>query len=81
MLLAKEGKVQEAIQEYERALRFYPKFKENFRIYYNLALGHLQLKTPDDLTKAGTYLNKTIELNPSFDKAKASLANLQKLAR
>jgi tetratricopeptide (TPR) repeat protein len=80
VLLAKEGKITEALLEYERALKFYPKFKENFRIYYNLALGHMQLKTPDDLKKAQEYLKKALELDPTFEKAKASLANLQKLA-
>ncbi len=80
VLLAKEGKVAEALLEYDRALKFYPKFKENFRIYYNMALAHVQLKTPDDLKKASDYLKKALELDPSFEKAKASLANLQKLA-
>ena len=81
VLLAKEGKLQEALSEYERALKFYPKFKENFRIYYNMALAHLQLKTPESLKKAEAFLTKTLELDPSFEKAKASLSNLQKLAR
>ena len=80
VLLAKEGKLTEALTEYQRALKFYPKFKENFRIYYNMALAHLQLKTPEDIKKAEEYLKKTLELDPSFEKAKASLANLQKLA-
>jgi tetratricopeptide (TPR) repeat protein len=80
VLLAKEGKVAEALLEYQRSLKFYPKFKENFRIYYNMALAHIQLKTPDDLKKAEEYLKKTLELDPQFEKAKASLANLQKLA-
>jgi tetratricopeptide (TPR) repeat protein len=81
VLLAKEGKLQEALKEYERALKFYPKFKDNYRIFYNMALAHMQLKSAEDLTKAATYLGKTLELDPSFEKAKASLANLQKLAR
>jgi Tfp pilus assembly protein PilF len=45
-----------------------------------MALAHIQLKTPDDLKKAEEYLKKTLELDPQFEKAKASLANLQKLA-
>jgi tetratricopeptide (TPR) repeat protein len=80
VLLAKEGKLQEALLEYQRAIKFFPKFKDNFRIFYNMALAHLQLKTPDDLKKAEEYLKKTLELDPSFEKAKASLANMQKLA-
>ena len=80
VMLAKDGKIQEALDEYARALKFYPKFKENFRIYYNMALAHMQLKSPDDLKKAAEYLTKALELDPTFEKAKASLANLQKLA-
>ena len=30
---------------YQRALRFFPQFKENYRIHYNIALAHCQLKT------------------------------------
>ncbi|MCX6124346.1 MAG: tetratricopeptide repeat protein, partial [Proteobacteria bacterium] len=40
VLLAKESKQDEALVEYERALGFFPKFKENYRIYYNMALAH-----------------------------------------
>jgi tetratricopeptide (TPR) repeat protein len=80
VLLAKDGKVKEAIEEYTRALRFFPQFKENFRIYYNLALAHLQLKTAEDIKSAETFLKKALELEPTFEKAKASLTSLPKLA-
>jgi tetratricopeptide (TPR) repeat protein len=80
VLLAKDGKVKEAIEEYTRALRFFPEFKENFRIYYNLALAHLQLKTAEDIKSAETFLKRALELEPTFEKAKASLASLPKLA-
>lgn len=80
VLLSKDGKVAEALLEYKRALMFYPKFKDNFRIYYNMALAHVSLKTPDDYAQAKTFFTKSLELDPTFDKAKAGLANLPKLA-
>ncbi len=80
VMLSKDGKVAEALIEYKRALMFYPKFKDNFRIYYNMALAHMTLKTPDDLLQAKTFFTKALELDPTFDKAKAALANLLKLA-
>ncbi len=80
VLLAKDGKVTEAIEEYNRALKFFPKFKENYRIYYNLALSHLQLKTADDVKKAEVYFLKALELEPTYEKAKAALAALTKAA-
>ena len=80
VMLSKDGKVAEALIEYKRALMFYPKFKDNFRIYYNMALAHMTLKTPDDLVQAKTFFTKALELDPTFDKAKAGLANLLKLA-
>lgn len=80
VMLSKDGKVAEALLEYKRALMFYPKFKDNFRIYYNMALAHMTLKTPEDLAQAKTFFTKALELDPTFDKAKAGLANLLKLA-
>jgi tetratricopeptide (TPR) repeat protein len=80
VMLSKAGNVSEALVEYKRAIQFYPKFKDNFRIYYNMALAHLTLKTPTDFAQAESYFKKALELDPTFDKAKAGLSNLQKLA-
>jgi tetratricopeptide (TPR) repeat protein len=80
VMLSKDGMVAEALLEYKRALMFYPKFKDNFRIYYNMALAHMSLKTPDDLAQAKNFFTKALDLEPTFDKAKAGLANLLKLA-
>lgn len=79
VLLAKDSKQAEALEEYTRALKFFPKFKENYRIYYNMALAHVQRKTKEDYVKAEEYVKKALELDPSFEKAKATLATLQKL--
>lgn len=78
VLLAKEGKQEDALTDYSRALKFFPKFKENYRIYYNMALAHIARKTKEDYAKAEEYVLKALELDPTFEKAKATLATLQK---
>jgi tetratricopeptide (TPR) repeat protein len=78
VMLAKEGKQAEAILEYQRAIRFFPKFKENNRIYYNMALAFAGKKTRQDYVEASKYLQKALELDPSFEKAKTTLATIQK---
>ena len=79
VLLAKDGKQSEALEEYARALKFFPKFKENYRIYYNMALAHVQRKTKEDYLKAEEFVKRALELDPTFEKAKVTLATLQKL--
>jgi tetratricopeptide (TPR) repeat protein len=78
VLLAKDGKQEEALLEYTRALKFFPKFKENYRIYYNMALAHIARKTKPDYIKADEYMTKTLELDPTFEKGKATQAMLKK---
>lgn len=77
VILAKEEKLGEALKQYDMALRFFPKSKDNFRIYYNVALAQLKLKTPEAREKAIVALKKTLELNPEFDKAKETLTKLK----
>jgi tetratricopeptide (TPR) repeat protein len=79
VLLAKEGRQDEALKEYDRSLKFFPKFKENSRIYFNIALAHLSRKTKEDYVKADGFLTKALELDPNFDKAKQAQANLKKI--
>lgn len=67
--LAKSGNVEGAIMEYERALSFFPKYKENYRILYNIALAHLSFKTRSHYEVALEYVHQCLELNRGFDKA------------
>lgn len=67
--LAKNNNVEAAILEYERALTFFPKFKENYRILYNIAMAHLSYKTRSHYEIALDYVKRCLELNPKFDKA------------
>lgn len=74
--LAKAGNVEGALTEYERSLKFYPKFKENYRILYNIALAHLSKKTRGSYGVALEYVNKCLEMKPTFDKALKTKASI-----
>jgi tetratricopeptide (TPR) repeat protein len=50
-------------------LEFYPKFKENYRIYYNIALSTLSYQTRGHYEQALGYVSRCLELNPNFEKA------------
>lgn len=63
------GSIDEALEEYKRSLEFFPKFKENYRILYNIALAHVGKKTPEDYGVALDFLDKCLDLKPDFEKA------------
>lgn len=78
VMLSKDGKVDLAMTDYKRALRFFPQFKENYRIHYNIALAHCQAKTREAYEEAQKCLKKCLELAPDFDKAKKTLESVEK---
>ena len=78
VMLSKDGKTDQALVEYKRALRFYPQFKENFRIHFDIALAHMATKTRTSFIEAQRSLNRCLELSPEFDKAKTNLESVEK---
>ena len=76
VLKAKELDSEGAIKEYQDSLIFYPGFAENYRIYFNMALALLKTERPQKRQEAITALQKSLELNPKYDKA---IEVLQKL--
>ncbi len=79
VMLSKDGQLDKALVDYGRALRFFPKFKENYRIYFNIALACIQTKTLASYIEAERNLQKCLELSPDFDKAKNTMETLTKL--
>ncbi len=67
-----------AIDEYKKALRLIPKSKEIFRIKYNMAIAHINLKQYDHIVTADELLEECLALNPAFEKAKEKLAVTKK---
>jgi len=75
---SKEGKHNDAIEAYRRALTFIPKFKENYRIHYNIALALTKSKTRSAYQEAAISLTECIKLKPDFTKAKNTLESINK---
>lgn len=71
--LSKTGSPDQAVDEYKRALEFFPNYKENYRIHYNIALANLAKKDPAFRKSAEGELEMCLKLNPGFDKASAAL--------
>ena len=78
VLLAKEGSSELALRDYTRALMFFPKFRDNYRIHFNIALAHLHQKTELSCVEAMKHLKQCLELHPEFDKAKTLLETAEK---
>jgi tetratricopeptide (TPR) repeat protein len=77
--LSRVGDIEGAIREYELALKFFPNSKDNYRIFYNIALAHTKFKNIVSYEAAAKNLEKCLELSPEFDKAKGTLDNLKKI--
>ena len=73
VILSKEGKMTEAIEEYQQALQFFPNYKQNYLIFYNMALAYIKIGTTNGSVNARACLQKCLELDPSFEKGKQKL--------
>lgn len=79
VMLSKDGFTDQALVDYHRALRFYPQFKENYRIHFNIALANIQIRSLESYMEAERHLKRCLELSPEFEKAKNTLETLTKL--
>ena len=77
--IAKEGDRFMAIAEYEKALQYFPDHKDNFRILFNIGLAYSAEKNLQSFMKAEEYLQRCLELNPTFSKAQNALMSVQKV--
>lgn len=68
--LKNTGKIEQALEEYDRSLRYYPNFKENYRIHYNIALAQVSFKKVQSYKIALESLGECLRLEPKFVKAK-----------
>lgn len=67
-----------AVGEYTAALKFFPEFKENYRIYFNIAIAEANQKTPESLERAVAALKQCLKMSPDFEKGKQLLATITK---
>ena len=71
VMLSKENEFEAAINEYQRARNLIPQSRELYRILYNMAIAHINLKTKNDVLTAHTLLLEVLKLKPDYEKAKA----------
>ena len=78
VLLAKETAYEKALEEYQKAMRLVPGSKEVYRILYNMAISHINLKSQPHIQEAHRLLEECIKLSPDYEKAKEKLALTEK---
>jgi tetratricopeptide (TPR) repeat protein len=79
VIFAKDGNLDKALKEYYTAVIFYPMYKENHRILFNIALAEINKKTKAGYLAARNALIKCLELTPDFEKAQKLKATLDDL--
>ena len=78
VMFSKVGEFGRAIAEYDHARHLVPGAKDLYRILYNLAIAHINLKTIDHLSEAQSLLNQCLELKPDFGRAKEHLETVRR---
>lgn len=79
VVLSKNNEIDKALKEYDHALKFYPQFKKNYLIYFNVALAHMHTKTVDGYEKAQKSLKLCLQLEPTYDKARQAMEQVEKV--
>lgn len=75
VMLAKNGRVSDAIRIYEKALGYAGGLASEAVVSYNLALAYARL---EDLPNAIEYLRRATRLSPDFEKAASLLKRLER---
>ena len=78
VMFSKAGAYDRAIAEYDQASHLIPGAKDLYRILYNKALAHINLKSIDHLRMAHDLLTQCLKLKPNFDKAREHLEVVNK---
>lgn len=75
--LSKDGDVGSALKDYYTALIFFPKYKDNYKILFNIALAEISRKNREGFVAAEEALEKCLKLAPDFEKARKLLIIVQ----
>lgn len=73
VVYSKKDDYTSAIDEYKKAMRLIPGSKHVYKIMYNMAIAHINLKNYDHIAKANEILKEVLELAPDFEKAQDKL--------
>ncbi|MBF0440381.1 MAG: response regulator [Oligoflexales bacterium] len=84
VVFSKNADYKSAIEEYVKAEKLIPHSNQLYRVLFNRAIAHINLKTSHDLMSAKILLERCLSINPGFEKAKEKLdiiANVKKGAK
>lgn len=81
VMSSKEEDYVTAIDEYTKATNLIPGNKELYRILFNMAIAHMNLKTPEHLKRAHALLAESLKLEPTFDKAQEKIKITEKFIK
>ena len=76
--LSKSAEHEAAVNEYLAALKFYPDFRDNYRIHFNVAIAEVNQKSVEHLKRAQAALQRCLALAPEFEKARLLLNTVHK---
>ena len=71
VILSKSDQTDKAVSEYQKAINYFPKSTEIFKIHYNIAIAYAKKGNLPALKMARQHLTQSLELNPTNSKAKA----------
>lgn len=77
VMKSKVGHAEEAINKYEYALKLIPEDKNRSKIYFNMAIAHINSKKKGSLEKASQCLEQCLEIDPNFEKANQFLDRIK----
>lgn len=81
VLLSKSGDKKGAVEKYFLALKAFPGFFENYKIFYNCALALCQLGGNKELQQAKSHLSDSLKLRSDFEKSRRLAEALDKLLK
>lgn len=73
VLHSKQSQYQDALEEYYRAVEMLPNSSLLYRIQYNMAIAHINLKDQENLKAARKILQDILKVKPGFTKAQEKL--------
>lgn len=78
VIFSKAAEHGNAVSEYAAALKFYPDFRENYRILFNIGIAEANQKTVESLRRAQAALQRCVALAPDFEKGRTLLQTVSK---
>ena len=76
---ARKQRFEDALIEYNAALKFYPDYKDNYRLIFNIGIAELSKKSLEGVQAAEIAFQRCLDIRPNYEKAKLKLDNVQQV--